>query len=234
MRPESLRTAADALRYWELRQQAVSNNLANAETAGFKGERVFARLLEGLSPVAGAQTDLSPGPLRPTSNPLDLALEHSRHFFVVETPAGERLLRGGSLRLDENGRLVEPGGRALIGESQNGPIVLPAGAAITIDGDGTVRADGKVIDRLRIDAISGPGDLAHEAGGIFRPTGTRMQVPAADRSVKQGFLEDSNVNTLTSMVELIEIQRAYSAVQGSVRTLDGILDTIANNIGRVG
>jgi flagellar basal-body rod protein FlgF len=231
MKPDPLRTAADALRYWEMRQQAASNNLANVETPGFKGERVFARLLDAAAPVAAARTDMRPGALRPTGNPLDVAIENERQFFVVETPVGERLIRGGALRLDANGVLVHASGRALLGE--NGPIAVPPGASIGIDADGTVRADGNVIDRLRIDAIAGPEDIAHEAGGIFRPTGTRASVKVADRGIHQGFIEGSNVDTLTSMVEMIEIQRAYAAVQGSIRSIDSVMDTIANNIGRV-
>jgi flagellar basal body rod protein FlgG len=232
MRPDSLRTAADALRYWELRQQAASNNLANVETPGFKGERVFARLLEGASPVATARTDMRQGALRPTDNPLDVAIENERQFFVVDTPAGERLIRGGALRLDANGVLVHASGRALLGD--NGPIAVPPGATIAIEADGTVRADGNVIDRLRVDAIAGPEDIVHEAGGIFRPAGTRASVSVAERAIHQGFMEESNVDTLTSMVEMIEIQRAYAAVQGSMRSIDSVMETIANDIGRVG
>jgi flagellar basal body rod protein FlgG len=175
---------------------------------------------------------MRPGALRPTGNPLDVAIENERQFFVVDTPAGERLIRGGALRLDANGVLVHASGRALLGD--NGPIAVPPGATIAIEADGTVRADSNVIDRLRVDAVAGPEDLAHEASGIFRPTGTRASVNVAERAIHQGFIEESNVDTLTSMVEMIEIQRAYAAVQGSMRSIDSVMETIANDIGRVG
>jgi flagellar basal-body rod protein FlgF len=228
--PESLRAAASALRYWELRQQVASNNLANVETPGFKGERVFAQLLND-SLSAGARTDFRAGALRPTNGPLDLAIEGDG-FLVVDTPGGERLLRGGALRLDAQSRIADAAGNPLLGEE--GAIIVPAGAQISIDADGTVRADGKVLDRLRVETVAAPDELEHEQGGLFRATGARTSVEVAQRTVRQGFLEDSNVNTLESMIELITIQRSYAAVQGSLRTLDGVMDTIANQIGRVG
>jgi flagellar basal body rod protein FlgG len=234
MGPGPLRKAADALRYWELRQQLATNNLANAETPGFKAERAFARLMgAGQSPVIGATTDLSEGAFKPTGNPLDIALVGDTRFFIVETGAGERLIRGGALRLDDDNRLVDAGGRTLLKEG-GGAIVVPPGSRLTIGQDGTVAADGVSIGRLRVDRVPGPDFLEHEAAGLFRALDGREPVQDPDRGVRQGMLEDSNVSTLDSMVDLITIQRAYAAVQGGVRTLDGILDTIANRIGRVG
>lgn len=230
MNPEPLRGAADALRYWELRQQVVSNNLANAETPGFKGERVFAQLLDGVL-SAGARTDMTAGALKPTHGPLDLALEKDG-FFVVSTANGERLTRGGALRLDAESRITDAAGNIVLGEA--GAIVVPQGAALAIDLDGTVRADGKVLDRLRVERVASPDDLTHEQAGLFRATGTTGAVPAGERGVRQGFIEESNISTLDSMVEMITIQRSFAAVQGSLRTLDSVLDTIANQIGRVG
>jgi flagellar hook-basal body protein len=80
-------SAAAALRYWERRQEVASNNLANVSTEGFKGQRVFARMVEGALPAADAVTDFTPGPLSTTGNPSDVAIE-GRGFLVVKTPSG--------------------------------------------------------------------------------------------------------------------------------------------------
>src|SRR5690606_30697607 len=72
---DGLLAAARALRYWETRQQVLAHNLANVDTPGFKGERVFARLVEDRLVEAHSATDMSTGPLSPTGRPLDLALE---------------------------------------------------------------------------------------------------------------------------------------------------------------
>jgi len=193
---------------------------------------VFARLLGDDSLDYGARTDLRAGSLRPTGGPLDVALEEPDRFLVIGTSEGERLIRGGALSLDSGNRIVDVAGEPLLGEE--GPITVPAGAHVEIGADGAVQADGRVIDRLRVERVASSDQLVHEAGGRYRAAGTTTKVEGPDRGVRAGTLEESNTNTLESMVELINIQRAYAAVQGGVRALDGVLDTVANRIGRVG
>jgi flagellar basal body rod protein FlgG len=232
MGPGPLRDAASALRYWELRQQVASNNLANAETPGFKSERVFARLLSDATVEMGARTDMRAGALRPTGNPLDIGIAGDGAFLVVNTPNGERLVRGGAMRLDEQSRIVDAAGHVLLAE--DGPITIPEGATLTIDNDGTVRGNGAALGRLRVETVSDPAALEHEFAGLWRVNGERQPLESEDRGVRQGTLEASNSNTLDGMVELIEIQRAWAAAQGGVRALDGVLDTMVNRLGRVG
>jgi flagellar basal-body rod protein FlgF len=220
--------AANALHYWERRQEIVSNNLANAETTGFKAERVFARVIGDSIPVADSATDLRTGNIRETGAPLDLALSNEG-FFVIETPNGERLTRGGSFTLDANGQVVDSDGNALLGE--NGPIVAPTGA-IVIDRSGAVKVNGAEVDRLRVETVPLNVRLQHDAGTTFLPDPSRASQAAADREVRQGALEDSNVGTIDSMVDLISVQRAYAAVQRAVTTLDGIRETISNDLGK--
>jgi flagellar basal body rod protein FlgG len=230
MKPYGLYTAAHALRYWESRQQVAAHNLANVDTRGFKGERVFARLLGDSYLAAETGTDYRPGSLTPTGGPLDLALEGDG-YFVVETPEGERLTRGGALRLDETGRLVDQGGNAILGE--RGPIVVPPGQ-VEIDRLGIVRVDGGEIGRLRVETVAPGTQLERDAAGRFVPDATRTTLPHAERRVRQGHLEESNVNAIESMVELITVQRSFAAVQNTVRVIDGVMDTMVNQIGRAG
>src|SRR5438045_2276491 len=96
-RVNGMDSAASALRYWERKQEVVSNNLANVSTDGFKAQHVFARLLDGVRPVAEATSDLSTGNLKETGNAMDVSID-GPGFFVVQTPNGERYTRGGSLR----------------------------------------------------------------------------------------------------------------------------------------
>lgn len=220
--------AAHALRYWEVRQQAVANNLANVSTDGFKAERVFARMLEDAVPVADGATDFTPGTLRVTGEPLDLALE-GEGFFVVDGPQGERLSRGGSFRLDDEGRITDARGNLLLGEG--GPILVTEGV-VEIARSGEVRVDGEVVDRLRLERVPSDVRLQHEAGTLFLPDPTREAMDPAIRPVRQGSIEESNVSSVEAMVDMISIQRAYSAVQNAVQTLDGIRATISSEIAR--
>jgi flagellar basal body rod protein FlgG len=232
VKPEGLVSGANALRYWETRQQVVANNLANTETHGFKGERVFARLLGDSLVSPEAATDFRQGALTPTDRPLDVALEGDG-FLVVRTEAGDRLTRGGSLRLGTDGRMVDGLGNVLLGE--NGPLTVPDGTGeIVIAESGDVLVDGLRIDRLRVERPAQGTQLFHEGGALFRAEGELTPVAAVDRRVRQGHLESSNVSTLDSMVDMINIQRAYAAVHNSLKVQDGVMDTIANQIGRLG
>jgi len=220
--------AAHALHYLERRQEVVSNNLANAATDGFKGERVFARMLGDALPFADTATDRRMGTLKPTGNPLDLAIDGDA-FLVVGTPNGERLGRGGSFRLDDQGRIADQQGNLLLGI--DGPIT-PGQGTVSIDGRGIVSVEGREVGRLRIESVPADVRLQHDAGTLFLPDPARAPLAADAAPLRQGTLEESNVNTIGSMVDMISIQRAYAAVQKAVVTLDGIRGTIANEIGK--
>ena len=228
MKINGMTRAAMALQYWERKQEVVANNLANVDTTGFRAERVFARLLEGEITVADVATDLRNGTFKQTGNPLDFALAGDG-FFVVQTPEGERITRAGSFRLDEGGRLVDQNGNPVLGEQ--GEIVVPPGT-VTVDGTGLLRVDDKEIGRFRIETIPPGSQLEHAGASLFVPPDGMAALPEADRTVRQGYLEDSNVSSIGSMVDMISIQRAYSAVQKTVVTLDGIRETISTQLGR--
>lgn len=221
--------AANALHYYERRQEALSNNLANASTAGFKAQRVFGRLVGDALTTADARTDASAGALRQTNGPLDMAIG-GEGYFVVQTPNGERFTRNGSFQIDPSGQLTDAGGNAVLGES--GPITVPSGGSVALDSAGTLRVDSKEIGKLRIESVPAGTQMQHEGGTLFVPDASRQPVADADRKIKQGFVEESNVNTIGSMVDMISIQRAYQAIQRTVVTLDEIRGTISNQLGK--
>ena len=248
--PTGMTSASFALRYWERRQEVAANNLANVSTDGFKGERAFARLVEGALPEIGAATDLRAGPLTPTESPLDLALAGDG-FFVVRTPEGERYTRGGALRFDDQHRLVDGGGNPLLGE--DGAIValpgelvpeqtdpgMPAAtggagnALLQIDRTGRVQLAGRTVAQLRVERLAPGAQATHAGHNLFVPPAEgRLNVALEDREVRQGMLEGSNVNSVSALVDMISIQRAYASVQKAVTTLDGIRGVLTNEIGK--
>lgn len=222
-------TAARTLSFYSRLQEVTTNNLANVNTAGFKADRLTARALGDVEhPIAVQGTDLSQGALRGTGRPLDVALE-GEGFLVVETAAGERLFRGGSLRLDGQGRLVDADGDPVLGE--NGTLVL-TGGEIEIRPDGAVLDDGAEVGRLRVVRLEPDTQLMKEASGRLRME--RGGLVAAEATlVRQGQLEEANLNPISTMVSLVEIQRAYQANVTAVRTMDGVLSAITNDLGRV-
>ncbi len=226
--PDGIAAAASALRYYERRQEVVANNLANASTDGFKAERVFARLMAESHPAPDTATDMRQGALKETGGPLDLATGNEG-FFVVSTPEGERLSRGGTFQLSPDGVITDAAGHALLGEK--GVIRLGPGA-VTIDRTGLVAVDGEAMDRLRMETVAPDADMQHDAGTLFRPDPSRQPLALGDRAVKQGFVEESNVNTVSTMVDMISVQRAYANAAKALTTLDAIRATIANDLGK--
>ncbi|HEY0777627.1 MAG TPA: flagellar hook-basal body protein [Gemmatirosa sp.] len=252
-RPTGLTSAAGALRYWERRQEIVANNLANTATDGFKGDRGYARLVgagtAGESTVVQSAVDQSAGSLRETHNPLDVALQ-SGGFFVVQPAGGqaaggqgaggqgaaaERWTRAGSFQLDANRQLVDADGAAVLGTT--GPITVPPNTTVSVGVDGTVRASGpsagdRVIGQLRIERAPAGASLAHDGATRFIPDAARETVPPADRRVRQGFVEESNVTPIGAMVDMIAVQRAYASVQKAVSTIDAVRGIATSELGK--
>jgi flagellar basal body rod protein FlgG len=222
-------SAASALRYWERKQEVLANNLANVSTDGFKAQRVFARLLDGVRPVAEAKSDLQTGNLRQTNNDLDVAIEGNA-FFVVKTDAGERYSRGGSLRLDDKRQLVDVNGNPLLGEKGT-PLKLLDGP-VEISKSGDVTQNGQVVDRLRMESAPKAGELQHEGETLWVPPATKEITKPEDRSVKQGYIEESNVNSMSALVDIVAVQRAYASVQKAIVEMDHANETITTQIAR--
>jgi len=223
-----MNSAAHALKYWERKQEVVANNLANVSSNGFKAQRVFAKLLDGVLPAAETSSDLSTGTLRATGNPTDLAID-GQGFFVVSTPNGDRYTRGGSLRLDDKHHLVDADGRPLLGVK--GPLKL-LDAPIEIEGNGTVKQNGQIVDTLRIELAPKTGDLSREGESLWIPPATKQEMALKDRNVKQGYLEESNVNSMTALIDMVSVQRAYAAVQKSVIEMDRTNETVTTQLAK--
>lgn len=216
LRPSGLASTASALQMLERRQAVLANNLANASTRGFKAEHPFARLLEDARAVTDTVVDTTAGTVTQTGNPLDLALEGDG-FFVTQTPGGERLVRTGSFQLDAERRLVDGRGNALLGEE--GPIVLRPGA-VTVDATGMVEVNGRPVQRLRLERVDDPARLQHEGGTQFLPDDSRRAVPAAERRVRQGALEESNVNPMLAMTAMLDLLGQFQSAQKVLTTID--------------
>lgn len=221
---------ARALGYYEMLQEVVTNNLANSSTDGFKADRMTATQMPGdTAPVPVESIDLSQGTFQDTGRPYDLSLD-GPGFFVTQTSGGDRLTRGGSFTVDPTGRLTDGQGNPLLG--QKGPVVV-SGNNVVVKGDGTVVVDGKTVDRLQVVNVADPSQLQKEGAGRYVATGAVTAVDPATTKVRQGAVEESNADEIHGMVDLISIQRAYAANMTALHTVDGVLDTVVNQVGRV-
>jgi flagellar basal-body rod protein FlgF len=223
-------SAAHALRYWERKQEVVANTLANVSTDGFKQQRVFARLLDGINPVAQASSDLSTGTLKQTGNAMDVAISGDG-FFVVSTPNGERYTRGGTFRVDDKHRLVDIEGRPLLGVKKNEPLVLTDGP-VEINKAGEVKQNGQIVDTLRMEGAP-KGELQREGEALWVPPTTDKRVLKADeRHVEQGHLEESNVNSMSALIDMVVVQRAYASVQKAIMEMDRSNETAVTQLAK--
>lgn len=221
--------AARTLSALSRRSDVMQNNLANQSTEGFK----FDRIIAGFDPATGVPslartTDLSQGSLLQTDNPFHMALR-GPGFFVVDTPNGERLTRNGSFQLID-GMLVDNANRPLLGEK--GPIVVN-GDTLELGADGTVSVDGTEVNRIRIVNVQGTAQLNKEGISLFNAVDPLVRVNVAETQLVQGHVEESNMNAISGIGDLIEIQRNFAMTMGALTTLDSSLGKITNNVGQV-
>lgn len=225
----ALTQTAKTLGYWSRAQDVTANNLANATTAGFKLDRITAaQAPDGTYPVPVQDTDLSQGRLRMTGRELDIALEGDG-YFVVDAPNGQRLIRGGAFRLDAESRIISPDGLPVLDEN-DAPIVVPPGK-LEFAPEGDILVDGERLARFKLQRPAEGVALLKEGNGRFVAQGEL--VAAEGLRVHQGEIEDPNGDTLTGMVDLVSIQRAYTANADAMKAMDKVLGTLTSEIGRI-
>lgn len=200
--------------------RVVANNIANASTTGFRREGViFAEYMSPLDPsgdtlsmayARGRLVDLGQGVLTQTNGNYDLAIE-GEGFFLVETPEGNRLTRAGSFLPSAEGELMTADGFRLLDEGM-APIIVPAGASgVAVGADGTLSANGVAFGKIGVFAAPEGANLAQQGGTSF--TTDSPPVAIDDVRIRQGFLEESNVDPIFEISRMIEVQRAYELGQ---------------------
>ena len=211
--------------FQELRVGAISNNLANINTTAFKRDLIA--FDEVLSQVYEA-TDFSPGPGRHTGNEFDISL-NGAGFFKLQTAEGTRYTRDGSFKLDDEGNLVNQQGDKVLG--QNGVIPMQDGH-VTIDKDGNVMVDNQTIDKIQVVDFQNPELLKKEGHSYFRYDGDDADMTSpGEVSIRQGYLEQSNVNPTEAMIQMMEAFRAYESVQKAIQSMDELTNQLINDAG---
>lgn len=208
----------------QLRFDAVSNNLANVNSNGFKQDTLSFENV--LSMKNKSSVDFSAGPVVHTGNPLDIALDGSG-FFKVQTKAGIRYSRDGAFGINSEGLIVNKNGDAVLG--QNGPVRLNGGE-ISIGADGQISENGAPGDRLMIAEFKNKALLQKEGRSYFVYRGKEEDVIASsDPGVLQNYIEKSNVNPTEEMIKMIESFRAFESVQKAIQNMDEIVSKMVND-----
>jgi len=219
--------------------QVLAHNVANLSTTGYRREGVifteYMRNLGGVeAPLSMAaanarQTYLTQGTLAQTGGALDLAIEGDG-FFVIETPEGDRLTRSGHFITNAQGEMVTADGFRLL-DAAGAPVFIPADArGINIGRDGTISAADQPLGRIGLMRPEDPSMLRRAHGTLLEVQGEL--VPADDTILHQGFLEESNVNPITEMARMIEIQRAYEMGQKFLEREDERVRAVVQTLGK--
>ncbi len=257
---KGLYTAYTGMLNEQHRMDVITNNLANANTNGFKKEgatsQSFDEILsykikdnsEGYNisrrmgrnhpgvKIGEGYTDFSQGPIKNTGNTYDLALSDSGFFAVRFTNKdGEdsvKYTRDGNFTLTRQGHLVTQDGDAVL-DVDNRPIRIDPLLKTEINTSGEVIQDGDVVATIQVTDFEDYNYLERYGENYFQPVDGAEKTEEARGQVYSGYLETSNLSVVTEMVNMITISRAYESNQKVITTYDSTLDIAANQIGRI-
>lgn len=214
----------------------VANNIANASTTGFRREGVvFSEFVSAMDQdpslsmahASGRHVDLTQATLAQTGGSFDFAIQ-GEGFFLVETPQGERLTRAGSFTPNAEGELVTPDGYRLL-DAGGAPVFVPPDAKVAMARDGTLSANGEPIAQVGLWRPADALALRHQSGTLF--DGGELE-PVENGIVMQGMLEDSNVQPVSEIARMIEVQRAYELGQKFLDAEDERVRGVIQALGR--
>lgn len=225
--------------------QSISHNLANVNTAGYKGQLImtsgFQELLSmtqgdgqagsGSSdvvvnlPQVKTTVDTRSGALKFTGKPLDVAMAENV-FLAIQSTAGEVYTRQGDLHLDARGRLVTSSGLEVQGVS--GEIRLSSDKPL-INKQGEIYIDEQLVAQLKLVKFADRENIKSLGGALYTASG-QAELVDSDELVFQGYTEASNVNMTDQMVKMIELNRHFESTQKLVRGYDMMLESAINDV----
>lgn len=243
-------TAAMGMMSQQTRLEVISNNIANASTVGYKRDSVFERNLidskaslynvassgEQDDPPIGSYIDFSKGAFEETGNKLDLAIDGTGFFLLTDNEGKRYLTRAGNFSINEEGDIISSNGKYLMadggrlniakgmdGENFNSDV---RNSEIRINNFGEVFVNNVSFGSLDIVEPNNNIELEKISSSDFINTGDEPLIHKENSSVsiRQGWLEDSNVNVIDEMVEMISLQRQFEAGSKVITTNDSTLD----------
>jgi flagellar basal-body rod protein FlgF len=243
-------TAAAGMLANQAAQDTIAQNLANANTVGYKEDipRFESFLSQSVSSLSGADraslgtlgsgaglkdetTNFTEGGLQQSGNPLDVALTGDA-ALVIQTPAGPRLSRDGSLSLDAQGTLIQTNTGQPVLDSGNHTLSIPAKTkAVVISPQGDLSADGVKIGRIQLADLSSAVNPVKMGDNQYAVSSIQPAAPTA--TIRQGYLEMSNVSIVKEMVSMISIMRAYETNQKMLQAEDDSTGKATSEVGKV-
>jgi flagellar basal-body rod protein FlgF len=228
-------------------ESVVANNLANTSTKGFKKSSMFLRTLIGATyaldhalgkensqPPEELRIDYSQGLFDKTDNPFDLALNGTGFFRVQDTSGKMYYTRNGQFYLNGEGNLVTSSGMYLL-DDRNNKIHID-GNDVKIMGNGHILVDEQLSASIGVAEFNVKDYNSLQSLGmeLFRKPDAINEIPASpETAVLQGFLEESNVEPVQTMVDMVEIFRSFESGQKAILVQDAALQRVVNEVGVV-
>ena len=220
--------AAQGMLAEQVRQDQLSNNLANASTPGYKPQMAEQRSFDSLlldntttgQPIGSLQPGVTlnrvvppatPAPLHQTGQPLDFGIAGDG-YFAVRTAAGTRYTRDGQFASNAGGDLVDSAGNL---------VLSPAGSPVRVNAKGTVEP--RALGVFNVPDASEEGDNLFAGRAAGRATGV----------VHSGELEASGVDPIATMTDMIASLRAYQSGQSAIQSIDQTMQEDASSVGSV-
>ncbi len=234
----------------------IANNMANMNTSGYKADRMLFQTYLQKADASGtatpttdeikagimekktddtaymfssqSYTNYEQGALQKTGNTFDIALD-GNGFLAVQTPMGERYTRGGAFKIDSGGDLVTADGYKVLGQGSS-PIHV-GNEEFSVREDGLVTVSGGGTEQLKVVDFADRAQLKKSGQGLFMADeGIETAAPAA--SVRQGYLEASNINPVVEMTRMITALRTYEAFQKTIHSSDDMTTRLIADVAR--
>lgn len=223
----------------EHRLDTIADNVANANTVGFRAtnvkfeDLVFGQGATSMNYVSSGDTFLSPdsGPLRETGNPYDFAVQGDA-WFAIQTPAGTVMTRDGRFTMRDTGDLVTLEGYPVLDAGGAALQLNPREGVPTAGADGSLRQNGQLVGAIGLFEFDpGPNFTRYGNSGVVPDTPPQPLVDRPDVGVMQGFIEDSNVNPVKEMTRLIMVQRAFENAAALIRKNEATFSDAIKTLG---
>ncbi len=226
----------------ERRLNTIADNMANMNTVGFRSTEVkFDEVLSKTKNNINAKVafvsqgndymSTRTGQLQQTGNPLDFAIKGDA-WFGIDTPAGQVLTRDGRFTMDETGQLRSTRGFPVL-DAGGAPIQLNRDAGdVTVGADGVIRQNDQIVATLGLfTADISKGFNRYENEGVIPVENPQPVIDRFDTSVTQGYIEQSNVNGISEMTQLIQVNRAFESISALMRDSETALDSAIKILG---
>lgn len=252
----SLYTAVSGLITQGAKQDVITNNIANVSTTGFKSDDLMVKdfkdvlienrdkIVDGKnvtntigslslgSKIDGTSTNFQQGEITDSDNLTDFALQ-GNGFFTISKDNKDYYTRDGHFQVDASGYLIDDSGNYVKGKNlqsgTSGKIYIGKGK-ISTSGDGTISVDNVPKYKFSLADFNDYNTLKKVGDNLYEGTNSKT---ASNVSVKQKALEQSNVNVVNEMVNMMSVMRTFETNQKVLQSIDDTLDKVVNQVGSV-